>query len=504
MPCLLAHPLPQRFRCPFFVTQALGTPLALTQAPATPDAALHSPPPKSSTGPGVCSALPIGIHKGQPPHPPTPQSPTPHGPRGLDSSPGRQTDGEWGGIRQQSGAERQRLRGNRKRLRGNRKRLRGNRKRLQGHQRPKEVPVRRQPTTPGGQRRLPGNRRWWDKGHMTRRVSGAGGGRQRRPGVGAERVGRCQEDATHQRALVLPRPRHRHPPTPPCAERTCRARPPCAMPGSQSHGVTCHCARLGMSVCQVTCDQKGLDLTAPDMGMQLVPTKPRVQQEQILPSGAWYGADSERNSVPLPDTSGMSALRSCAPWARATPRSVLCGVLQGGAVRGVVWFGVPKALLPEGNGRDVYPRVQVNGRGCVCCMRAVCMCVGPGGERGSREDLVGTPLATVHTPGAPAALPLAPLVGAGVVPAVPTPSCCPGPGGPSAACGLVWCGVACCAVPCHVVPHCVVARCAVLCRVAHARRAVGNPCVARARCVVGSRGVPYAVRSAGLKCVVVW
>ena len=27
---------------------------------------------------------------------------------------------------------------------------------------------------------------------------------------------------------------------------------------------------------------------------------------------------------------------------------------------------VPKALLPQGNGRDVYPWVQVNGRGCVC------------------------------------------------------------------------------------------------------------------------------------------
>ena len=37
------------------------------------------------------------------------------------------------------------------------------------------------------------------------------------------------------------------------------------------------------------------------------------------------------------------------------------------------WF-VPKALLPKGKGRDVYPRVQVNGLGCVCCVRAVCKC----------------------------------------------------------------------------------------------------------------------------------
>ena len=42
---------------------------------------------------------------------------------------------------------------------------------------------------------------------------------------------------------------------------------------------------------------------------------------------------------------------------------------------GVVWCGVPKALLPKGKGRDVYPRVQVNGLGCVCCVRAVCKCV---------------------------------------------------------------------------------------------------------------------------------
>ena len=36
---------------------------------------------------------------------------------------------------------------------------------------------------------------------------------------------------------------------------------------------------------------------------------------------------------------------------------------------------VPKALLPKGKGRDVYPRVKVNGLGCVCCVRAVCKCV---------------------------------------------------------------------------------------------------------------------------------
>ena len=47
-----------------------------------------------------------------------------------------------------------------------------------------------------------------------------------------------------------------------------------------------------------------------------------------------------------------------------------CGVMW----CGVVWCGVPKALLPKGNGRDVYPRVQVNGR-AVCVVRAPCVSV---------------------------------------------------------------------------------------------------------------------------------
>ena len=35
---------------------------------------------------------------------------------------------------------------------------------------------------------------------------------------------------------------------------------------------------------------------------------------------------------------------------------------------------VPKALLPEGKGRDVYPRVKVNRR-AVCVVCALCACV---------------------------------------------------------------------------------------------------------------------------------
>ena len=80
----------------------------------------------------------------------------------------------------------------------------------------------------------------------------------------------------------------------------------------------------------------------------------------------------------------------------ATPRHSWLGFAAGGGGRsppflaGVRWWRwcvvcgvwwwcvvgvVPKALLPKGKGRDVYPRVQVNGLGCVCCVRAVCKCV---------------------------------------------------------------------------------------------------------------------------------
>ena len=94
----------------------------------------------------------------------------------------------------------------------------------------------------------------------------------------------------------------------------------------------------------------------------------------------------------------------------------------------------------KAKGRDVYPRVKVNGLGCVCCVRAVRKCVGLGRGRGSRGDLVSSPLATALIPGAPAApLPFL-LAGAGAAPATPTPSCCPGPGGPSAVWHAPWRG----------------------------------------------------------------
>ena len=54
-----------------------------------------------------------------------------------------------------------------------------------------------------------------------------------------------------------------------------------------------------------------------------------------------------------------------------------CGVVQGvGFGRCGRWCGVcRKRCYQKAKGRDVYPRVQVNGLGCVCCVGAVCKCV---------------------------------------------------------------------------------------------------------------------------------
>ena len=85
---------------------------------------------------------------------------------------------------------------------------------------------------------------------------------------------------------------------------------------------------------------------------------------------------------------------------------VWCGVVWCGVVYGMVscgcgvccgvwvwcmawcevkWCGVPKAPLPEGNGRDVYPQVQVNGR-AVCVARAPCVSVWLSAERGGAGE----------------------------------------------------------------------------------------------------------------------
>ena len=92
---------------------------------------------------------------------------------------------------------------------------------------------------------------------------------------------------------------------------------------------------------------------------------------------------------------------------------------------------VPKALLPNGK----RPRCLPKGKGklaglCVLCARGACVRISLAERGGVRKNLVGTPVATVVIPGAPAAPPLFPLVGADVAPATPTPSCCLAPGGP--------------------------------------------------------------------------
>ena len=64
--------------------------------------------------------------------------------------------------------------------------------------------------------------------------------------------------------------------------------------------------RLGTSVCRVTRDQKGAGSYCVRQGMRLVPTELWVRRQRILLSGTWGRADSERTSLPLPHTSGMS------------------------------------------------------------------------------------------------------------------------------------------------------------------------------------------------------
>ena len=76
---------------------------------------------------------------------------------------------------------------------------------------------------------------------------------------------------------------------------------------------------------------------------------------------------------------------------------VWCGVVWCGVVWcGVVWCGVAKALLPEGNGRDVYPRVQVNERAVCLSVRCVLVCCCKAGTC-AQSHLASTALLTpVH------------------------------------------------------------------------------------------------------------
>ena len=179
--------------------------------------------------------------------------------------------------------------------------------------------------------------------------------------------------------------------------------------------------------------------------------------------GAWHWDVRAPDTVSTPPTGGARALSFGAshpapsPWVElgSTQGVVWCGVVWCGVVWcgvvwcGVVWCGVVRCgavrcgvvcrrrCYQRAKGRDVYPRVQVNRLGCVCCVRAVRKCVGLGRGRGSRGDLVSLPLATALIPGALAA-PL-PWVELGSTQGVVW-------------CGVVWCGVVWCgAVRCGAV-----------------------------------------------------
>ena len=107
----------------------------------------------------------------------------------------------------------------------------------------------------------------------------------------------------------------------------------------------------------------------------------------------------------------------------------------GDALPAMVWCGVPKALLPNGKRPGCLPKGKgKRTRLCVSCARCVWVCGSWAESGGGWKNLAGTAVAAVVIPGAPAAPPLFPLVGAGAAPATPTPLCCPGPSGPLA----VW------------------------------------------------------------------
>ena len=127
----------------------------------------------------------------------------------------------------------------------------------------------------------------------------------------------------------------------------------------------------------------------------------------------------------------------CAVPCRAMPCcAVLCCVVLWCAV---LCCGVPKALLPNGKRPGYLPKGKGKRAGlCVLCARSVCVRIFLAERGGARKILVGTPVATVVIPRAPAAPPLFPLVGADVAPATPTPSCYLGSGGPSAMWRAPW------------------------------------------------------------------
>ena len=73
--------------------------------------------------------------------------------------------------------------------------------------------------------------------------------------------------------------------------------------------------------------------------------------------------------------------------------SMVCAVCCGVVCCVLAWRGVPKALLPKGNGQDVYPRVQINGRAVCLSARCVLVCRCTAGTY-ALSHLAGTVLPT--------------------------------------------------------------------------------------------------------------
>ena len=78
--------------------------------------------------------------------------------------------------------------------------------------------------------------------------------------------------------------------------------------------------------------------------------------------------------LPIPSSHHLRQARCGVAWHGGVGWG---GVWCGMAWWGGVWCGVVcrRRCYQKAKGRDVYPRVQVNGLGCVCCVRAVCKCV---------------------------------------------------------------------------------------------------------------------------------
>ena len=96
--------------------------------------------------------------------------------------------------------------------------------------------------------------------------------------------------------------------------------------------------------------------------------------------GAWHWDVRAPDTVSTPPIGSARALSSGASHPAPSPWCgvVWCGAVRCGAVRcGAVRCGVVcrRRCYQKAKGRDVYPRVKVNGLGCVCCVRAVCKCV---------------------------------------------------------------------------------------------------------------------------------